>query len=320
MPTLLQDSQLRTEATPVASAPNRPGTVLVTGASGLLGTALCTVLTAEGHRVVRHGRSLLSEGHLAFPLENIALIEPAVREQKPDWIIHAAGNTSVDGCEQDPAATRRLHVEASAALARAARQHGSRLLYVSTDSVYDGESAGTHAENDPIVPCNLYALTKREGELACREILDTTLVARVNFFGLHPSHRQGLAAWIMTELQAGRVIKGFTDVFFNPLFNHDLASLIVRAIHKDLPGGVYNFGAADSCSKYDFARRIALLLGLDAGLVSPTTIVSASLRAQRPRNTVMDIRKLAAALHQPMPSIRDGLQRLAGAPAPMLRS
>jgi dTDP-4-dehydrorhamnose reductase len=320
MPTLLQDSQLRTEATQVALVPKRSATVLVTGASGLLGTALCTALAGEGHRVVRHGRSLPPGDHLAFPLENLALIEPAVREQKPDWIIHAAGNTSVDGCEQEPGAARRLHVEASAELARAARQHGSRLLYVSTDSVYDGERGGTHAEDDPLVPCNLYALTKREGELACREALDTTLVARVNFFGLHPYRRQGLAAWIMTELQAGRGINGFTDVFFNPLGNHDLAALIVRAIHNDLPGGVYNFGAADSCSKYDFARRIALLLGLDAGLVSPSAIVSAALQARRPRNTVMDIRKLTAALRQPMPTIRDGLLRLVGTVASKSRS
>lgn len=286
------------------------GTVLVTGASGLLGSALGAVLAREGYGVIRHGRSLPAEGHLSFPLEHLALIEPAVRERRPDWIIHAAGNTNVDACERDHAAARRLHVEASAELARAAHRHGSRLLYISTDSVYDGESAGPHAEHGAIRPCNHYARTKREGELACLEILDTTLVARVNFFGLHPTRRQGLAAWLIDTLRSGRSLDGFTDVHFNPLFSHDLAGLLVEAIRRGLPGGLYNFGAADSCSKYDFARRIARGLGADPGLVRPSTLAAAGLGAPRPRRTVMDTGKLAGALHRPMPTIQDGLLRL----------
>lgn len=313
---LLHHLPFSTKCLPPTSLPTQAGTVLVTGASGILGMALCTALARGGYQVIRHGRSSLVKGQLAFSLENVALIEPAIRERKPDWIVHAAGNTSVDGCERDVVATRRLHVEASAALARAARLHGSRLLYVSSDSVYNGECAGTHAEDSAIAPCNLYATTKREGELACHAELETTIVARVNFFGLHPTRRQGLAAWIIAELQSGCGIDGFTDVFFNPLGSHDLAGLIVRAIQKDLPGGVYNFGAADHCSKCDFARRIALLLGYDSRLVRPAMLATAGLHARRPRNTVMNTRKLAAALHQPMPTIHDGLQGLRAVPLP----
>lgn len=313
---LLQEQPPRPESPAAKPAQTRAGTVLVTGATGLLGTALCVALVDRGHRVIRQGRTGLNPTDQAFPLENLALIEPAVGAVRPDWIIHTAGNTSVDGCEQDPGATRRLHVEASAELARAARRHGSRLLHVSTDSVYDGEGPGAHAEDGVLRPCNLYARTKQEGEQACLAALDTAIVARVNFFGLHPTRRQGLAAWIIDGLEAGRGLDGFTDVYFNPLFVRDLAGLIIQALQRDLPGGIYNFGAVDSCSKYDFARRIALLLGADPALVRPATLAAAGLRAPRPRRTVMDTRKLAAALDRPMPTIQEGMQRLLAARPP----
>ncbi|HEX2860641.1 MAG TPA: SDR family oxidoreductase [Lacunisphaera sp.] len=285
-------------------------TVLVTGASGLLGTSLCRILAGAGSKVVAHARSWCDRDGVAFPLENIELIEPAVRSLQPDWIIHAAGNTNVDACERDPVAAHRLHVEASAELARAARNHGCRLIYVSTDSVYDGARRGEHDETSDVRPINVYARTKREGEQACLEASDTTIVARLNFFGLHPTRRQGLAAWLLENLRAGRSVNGFTDVWFNPLFSDDLAGLLARAIQEDLPGGVYNFGAADRCSKYEFARGLAGLLGVDAGLVRPVTLTEAGLPTPRPRHTVTRTHKLSTALRRSMPTIEEGLRRM----------
>lgn len=311
---LVQDQAIRPEIYPARPAPSRGGTVLVTGGSGLLGSALCTVLAGAGYRVIRHSRIHPGADHLAFPLEQLALIEPAVCHCRPDWIIHAAAITSVDACETDPAAARRLHVEASGALARAARRYGSRLLHVSTDAVYDGEQAGAHAEDATPRPLNHYARTKREGEQACLEAHPATIVARVNFFGVHPARAQGLAAWILQSLRQGRGVDGFTDVHFSPLLNHHLAELFAEAIAQDLPGGIYNFGASDGCSKYEFARRLARLIGADERLVRPATLAGAALGAPRPANTVMNTGKLAAALGRRLPTIDDGLQRLFSAP------
>jgi dTDP-4-dehydrorhamnose reductase len=312
---LVQDLPVYADSASPLSAPTRADSVLVTGASGLLGTALCSVLARSRYRVIRHGRTLFGDGHLAFPLEQVEQIEPAVSRCRPDWIIHAAGNTSVDACETDPAAAHRLHVEASAEIARAARLNASRLIYVSTDSVYDGERAGAHAEVDTPHPVNHYARTKREGELACLEVLPMTIVARVNFFGLHATGPQGLAAWITRSLKEGRGFDGFTDVHFNPLLNLDLAELFAEAMARDLPGGIYNFGASDRYSKYEFARRVAGLTGADERLVRPASLAAAGLRALRPRNTVMSTGKLAAALGRWLPTVNDGLHRLFGAPA-----
>lgn len=292
------------------STPILAGTVLVTGATGLLGSALCPLLSEAGYRLICHSRAPTNDGQPFFPLEDVTRIEPVVSQVRPDWIIHAAGNTSVDDCERDPGATRRLHIEASAELARAARRHGSRLLYVSTDSVYDGELVAPHLESEVPKPCNVYAQTKREGESACLEALDTTIVARVNFFGLHPARPAGLVAWVVGNLQAGRAFPGFTDVQFNPLSNWQLGRQFLAMMQRDLPGGIYNVGAADRCSKYDFARHIAVLLGADPALVRPVRLREAGLRTPRPRHTVMDTTKLQTLLDGPPPSLADGLRAL----------
>lgn len=284
-------------------------TVLVTGAGGLLGSALCARLGREGHRVVSHTRS----GAAGFPLEDLARIGPAVRDAHPDWIIHAAGNTNLDACEADPASARSLHVAVSAELAKVAAREGCRLLYVSTDSVYDGDVSGAHSEEAVVRPLNHYARTKLAGEQACLAVLDSTIVARVNFFGLHPLRHQGLASWLSGNLRAGRFVNGFTDVWFNPLGNRELAGLLIEVMRRNLAGGVYNFGASDACSKFDFARRLAVRLGADSELVRPALLAEAGLATPRPRNTVMTTRKLSAVLGHEMPTVDACLDRLLAA-------
>jgi dTDP-4-dehydrorhamnose reductase len=283
--------------------------VLVTGAGGLLGAALCACLGREGFGVIPHTRS----GAAGFPLEDLARIGPAVRAARPDWIIHAAGNTNLDACEADPASAQRLHVEASAELARAAAREGCRLLYVSTDSVYDGDRPGAHTEEAPVRPLNHYARTKLAGEQACLAVLGTTVVARVNFFGLHPLRHQGLASWLTGNLRAGRAVHGFTDVWFNPLGSRELAGLLAEVVLRNPSGGLYNFGADDACSKFDFARRVAVRLGADPDLVRPALLAEAGLPTPRPRNTVMATRKLSAVLGSGLPTVDACLDRLLAA-------
>lgn len=297
----------------VAPPSPRALTVLVTGASGLLGVALTGALARDGHRAIGLARTPAfgaTESWITASLEDFGRLAAIVADVRPDWIVHAAALTDIDACEREPAAARAIHVEASAALARAAQTHGSRLLYVSTDSVYDGDHVAPHHEDEAPCPLNRYAETKLAGEQACLTELPETIVARVNFFGLHPTRSHGLAAWLIGQLRAGRGIGGFTDVRFNPLFNRDLATLLVRAIERDLRGGCYNFGASDDCSKFDFARRIAMRIKADPALVRPTTLAEARLATLRPRFTVMATARLTAALGESMPTIDDGLTRL----------
>ena len=289
------------------------------GAGGLLGRVISRVMAGAGHRVIGHTRTSAVDPTcsiiVSFPLTDLAQLSAVCLAYKPDWIIHAAANTNLDACENDPAAAARLHVDASAALAVAAEACGARLLYISTDSVYDGDLEGLHTEASPVRPLNVYARTKLAGEQACLAIAPATIVARVNFFSLDPSVPRGLAYWILAQLREGRPFNGFTDVVFSPLSTHDLALTLLAMLSHKLPGGVYNTGAADACSKYSFAVRLAELTGADPCLVRGCPLGAANMAVARPRNTAMDSRRLATALGRPLPtvdlSLRLALKQLA---------
>lgn len=306
------------------SVPNKSTknlSVLVTGASGLLGRAVVATLQLNGCRVHAHTRNS-SEAAVgdagSFPLEQIERIAPMVEALRPSWIVHTAASVNLDACQRAPAEAEALHVHASRELALAANRCGSRLLYVSTDSVYDGDRSGLHTETAVTRPLNAYARTKLEGERACCEALPSTVVGRVNFFGLTASRDRGLVAWIVRELSAGRAISGFADVWFSPLVNYDLAQVLVEMVCRDLSGGIYNVGAGDACSKYDFARRIARLWHVDPALVREARLADSGLTTPRPRNTTMATEKLQRALGRTMPTIDEGLAHLlAGLNSPL---
>jgi dTDP-4-dehydrorhamnose reductase len=287
-------------------------TVLVTGAGGLLGRAVCRVFAGAGQRVIGLTRTSAVDPVCAetvnFSLEDSAQISAAVAAAAPDWIVHAAANTDVDACEREPAAAARLHGEASANLASAAARRDARLLYVSTDSVYDGDRPGAHAESSRVRPINAYAHTKLAGEHACLAVAPGTIVARVNFFSLEPPAPRGLAHWMLSNLRAGRPFNGFTDVNFSPLSTHDLALTLLAMLTRNLPGGIYNTGASDACSKYVFAQQLAALVGADAGLIRAAGLISGPLAAPRPRNTAMDSRRLATALGCVLPTVEESLR------------
>ncbi len=287
-------------------------TVLVTGAGGVLGRVVCRLLANFGYKVIGHTRvSAVDEvcnDKVCFSLEDTDKLMAVCTGLAPEWIIHTAANTNVDSCERRPEDAAKIHVEGSYALALAAARSGARLLYISTDSVYDGELVGAHSESDPLRPLNVYAHTKLSGEKACLLAAEDTIVARVNFFSLDPQIRRGLAHNIQAQLFENMPFTGFTDVDFSPLSAYDLALTLLAILQKNLPGGIYNLGASDSCSKYTFAKMLAEYAGADASLVHEARLADSPLLALRPRNTVMNSNRLAVALGSKMPTVRDSLR------------
>lgn len=293
--------------------------VLVTGASGLLGLNLALEASGE-HTVygVAHSQDLHSE---AFTVLQADLLAPGAVEQifenaRPDWVIHCAALANVDACEREPELARRLNTELPAKLARVARG-GARLLHVSTDAVFDGRRGG-YTETDAPNPLSTYARTKLEGERAVAEADPEALIARVNLFGWSLTGKRSLAEFFFNNLREGRPVKGFTDVYFCPLLANHLARTFLWMLEGGLEG-LYHTVSAACLSKYDFGVALARQFGLDAGLVTPTSVADGGLLAARSPNLTLRADKLAAALGKPPPSWQEGLeefyqQHLAGYP------
>jgi dTDP-4-dehydrorhamnose reductase len=285
--------------------------ILVTGASGLLGLNLALEATKE-HTV--YGLTNRNPLHTdAFTVLNTDLLEPGAAERlldrtQPDWVIHCAALANLEACEADPEQARQLNTEIPRKLALNVARGGARLIHVSTDAVFDGER-GEYSEQDAPNPLSVYAQTKLDGERAVAQANPDAIIARVNLFGWSLSGRRSLSEFFFYNLQAGKTVMGFTDVFFCPLLANDLGSIFIKMLAKDLHG-LYHVVSSECMSKYDFGMTLARRFGLDEGLIHPTSVTQGGLKAARSPRLSLRSDKLAQALGEPLPTISAGIEGL----------
>jgi len=288
-----------------------PGRVLVTGASGLLGSNLVLELARRGcdvtalwchHPVavegVRSAACDLTDGPAAARL--LVAFAPAL-------VIHCAAATDVDWCESHQNECMRINGQAAGALAASACSLGARFVFISTDAVFDGVTGG-YRETDPIAPVNWYARGKAAGEAAVLREMPEALVLRVNIYGWNLQPKNSLAEWVLARLENAQTVPGFTDTTFAPVLVNDLAEWILRLAELGC-AGTYHAASSDWCSKYEFARQIAAVFQQDVSLVVESSLDASPLSVQRPRHTWLRTEKLVAALGHGMPTVRQGLER-----------
>ena len=284
--------------------------ILITGASGLLGANLA-LTTGGQHDVVAiyHNHAIASD-QFRSQRADLSLednVFDLVDRTKPEWIIHCAAATNVDRCQEDPAMAWRYNVDMTRYLAEAARRTGSRMVYISTDSVFDG-CHGNYNEKDMPVPINEYAKSKLAGEQAARTELDSVILIRTNFYGWNVQNKLSLAEWILKNLERGRSINGFQDVYFTPILVTDLANIILLMIEQEVHG-LYHVAGGQRCNKYEFGRKLATVFGLNPQLIRPTSISESTLVAPRPLDTSLCVSKVSQVLGINMPNVISGLQR-----------
>jgi len=284
--------------------------ILITGASGLLGLNLA-LETAEEHVVYGTAKDHLlnTPAFTVLPGDLLApgAVDQVLDQSHPDWVIHCAALANIDACEADPVLARKVNIELPAELATNVARGGARLVHISTDSVFDGKR-GNYSEDDLPNPLSVYARTKLDGERAVLQANPDAVVARVNLFGWSISGRRSLGEFFVRNLQAGNRVNGFTDVFFCPLLANDLAHLLVSMLKLKL-SGLYHMVSPECLSKYEFGLRVAERFGLDASLITPTSVERGGLLAARSPNLTLRTDKLSLALGGLIPTTSQGLER-----------
>jgi len=276
-----------------------PRLLVVTGAQGLLGSAVAAQARRRGLEVRSLGRA---EADLSQP----GSFERQLARRPPLAVIHCAAWTDVDGCQRDPARAERDNAQAAGWVVEACRRLGSRLVAISTDAVFDGEASPPYAysESDRPGPLSVYGRTKLEAERRALQWPEA-LVVRTNFLG--PLGR-GFGGWLYRALVEGRGITLFEDARFTPLYVSDLGERLVRlAIDHPAEQGVLHLGGAEAVSKAELGLALAHRLGLSTERIRRGRIADQVFDAPRPRNTALDSRR-AAGLLGPLPSLDQTLE------------
>ena len=283
--------------------------MLITGISGLLGNNIAYYLGKKYDVLgLYHDHPVTIKGIRTDQcnlLEREA-VQKILKTFGPDIIIHCASLTNVDECERDLESTRTINVKPIKNLVTAINKAETHLIYISTDSVYDGIK-GNLSEEDQVNPLNIYGQTKLEGERAIGE-WPWSLVLRTNLFGWNIQEKKSLGEWILFELSANKSINGFQDAIFSTIYTMELARVIDIALQKGLTG-VYNCGSSDACSKYEFALKIADRFGLDQSLIKSISIDDFQFQARRGKNLSMNTKKIQEDLDYHLPSIDQSVDK-----------
>ncbi len=248
---------------------------LVAGGHGMLGHDLVRVLTDAGATV-----SAL--GHAELDVTDAESVERAVRGF--DVVVNAAAFTRVDDAEEERDAAYAVNALGAGILAAAAAETGARFVHVSTDYVFDGTATTPYAEDHPVSPLSVYGASKAEGERLAREANGDAIILRTAW--LYGEHGANFVSAVLARGRTGAEVQVLTDQFGQPTWTLDLATRIVDVIAAKLPGGTWHATNAGGASRYDFAREIFRLAGLDAALVVPAAEV-APRPAPRPGYSVL---------------------------------
>jgi dTDP-4-dehydrorhamnose reductase len=283
--------------------------VLVTGASGLLGINIA-LEARQDHTVIglvnTHSLRNAPFEVLTVDLLTEGRIERLLEETHPDWVIHCAALANLEACESEPALAAQINTEVPRKLAVHVARGGARLLYISTDAVFDGQR-GDYSETDLPNPLSVYARTKLDGERAVMEADPHAIVARVNLFGWSLTGKRSLAEWFFNNLSAGNPVMGFTDVYFCPLLANHLAQILLEMLAREL-SGLFHVVSSQCSTKYEFGVALARQFGLNEGLISPASVEQSGLKAARSPNLTLRNTKLTQALQRTIPDLSTGLK------------
>lgn len=283
--------------------------LLVTGSGGQLGTELiCQLRNGHGAVDVLRGSNGSIEMNAVdidqLDITDRAAVTQCITKSCPQIVFHCAALTNVDGCEENPEQAELVNGTAVKYVAQACEAVGAKLVFISTDYVFSGDTERPYAVEDSCMPQTVYGRSKRLGERNALEYCSRTFVVRTAWlYGFHGHN------FVKTILKKGREQNAFcvvNDQFGNPTNAEDLAHHILRLAVTD-QYGIYHCTGKGACSWYEFACAIAEFAGLSCRIM-PCTSQEYPQKAKRPAYSALDHSSLQAAVGDDMRPWREALK------------
>ena len=299
--------------------------LFVTGACGQLGHDVVNEAASRGYETIASditpeyrgaddGSFAVSAPYLPLDITDETAVQNHITESHPDVIIHCGAWTAVDAAEDEENRPKVFAVNAGGTrnIARAAKSIGAKMVYLSTDYVFNGEGTRPWEADDQCCdPLNIYGQSKLEGELAVRELTDRYFIVRTSWvFGLSSNN------FVKTMLRVGKnhsQVRVVSDQIGTPTYTPDLARILLDMAETE-KYGIYHVTNSEAeknafISWFDFTKEIYKQAGLDTEVIPVTTSEYGLSKARRPFNSRMDKQKLIREGFAPLPDWKDALHR-----------
>lgn len=289
--------------------------VLVTGVGGQLGYDVMNELVKREHEaigsdILPKDKITLPHAYLSLDITDKAAVDEVICSLRPDAVIHCAAWTAVDAAEDDDNKTKvyAINVDGTRYIAEACKSVGAKMMYISTDYVFDGQGEEPwQPDCKEYAPLNVYGNSKLQAELAVVSLLKKYFIVRIAWvFGKNGNN------FIKTMLNVGKkfdTLRVVNDQIGTPTYTYDLARLLVDMIETEKYGYYHATNEGGYISWYDFACKIFKQAGYETEVVPVTTAEYGLSKAKRPFNSRLDKSKLIEAGFVPLPTWQDALKR-----------
>lgn len=248
--------------------------IAVIGGTGLLGRAIAAAW---------NGDELVLAGSRDLDIRDSRAVGSFFAHYRPDWVVLAAAISHVDVCEQNPELAEGVNHAGAVHVAEACGERGIRMIFISTDYVFDGSKGSPYEVNDPVAPLSVYGRTKAAAEQDVQRILPGSCVARVSW--LFGAEKKCFANSVLDRAENGESVQALTGQVSIPNFSHDMARALAALAHAGAEGTVHVTNA-EAVSRYDFSHELLRAAGLNVE-VTPAAVQDMKWVGVRPRYSVL---------------------------------
>ena len=273
--------------------------ILLLGGSGILGSEVLLQLQ-------RHNFDYVAPGSSDLDIRNKDQVIKFVSNYKPAWIVNCAAWTNVDGAESSFEEARKLNAMAVENIGIAADLFESKVIHISTDYVFDGDSSEPYLETSRVQPLNKYGESKLQGERALLAVLPSAHVIRTSW--LYGTSGKNFVKTIAGKALRSEEARVVDDQVGSPTSARDLAAGILSILKNQPEPGIYNYSNLGSCSWFELAQKIYETVGADNGLVHPISSGYLSFIAKRPKYSLLSKEKWIFAGLSEVPNWKDSLE------------
>jgi dTDP-4-dehydrorhamnose reductase len=247
---------------------------------------------------------------LKMDIVNSDEVSGILKATRPDITIHAAALTDADHCELNEDQAYKVNVLGTESVAKGAAEASSRLVYISTNFVFDGEK-GFYSEEDEARPINTYGRTKLMGEHKASQYCDDFCVVRITPFGWDIASKLNFVCWVLSRLEANQIVETYNDVYNSPMLVNQCAGVLLDVALSSRER-LYHLAGVERLSRYEFAHHVASVFGHSAELVKEVTYGDRSFTrtARLPKDTSLSIDRIGDEFRPSILTPREGLEAM----------